>query len=83
MIYEYTAQKHHFVIEWAKPSSWGLYEEGKWMASCNGVQLAAGKHPMIVLDALLKGNCTPTLDGINPATVNLPSHLDGWKTSRV
>ncbi|RYB06658.1 hypothetical protein [Lichenibacterium ramalinae] len=82
MIYEHTTQKRHFVIEWARPNAWGENGEGKWVASCNGAQLVAGGHPAAVLKALLNGDCMPALDGANPATLELPPHLDGWSTAR-
>ena len=82
MIYEHTAQKRHFVIEWARPENWGKNHEAKWMARCNGAYLAHGADPQAVLDALAQGLCLPTLDGHNPALLGLPTHLDGWRTSR-
>ena len=82
MIYEHTAQKRHFVIEWARSNAWGKDDRVKWVASCNGAVLAHGAHPEQVLDALLKGECMTTLDGINPASLALPTHLDGWRTTR-
>ncbi|MGI3899787.1 MAG: hypothetical protein ACRYGP_17645 [Janthinobacterium lividum] len=82
MIYEHTAQKRHFVIEWAKPNAWGENGATKWAASCNGAQLVAGANPEVVLSALLSGDCISALDGTNPSTMNLPAHLDGWQTSR-
>lgn len=82
MIYEHTAQKRHVVIEWAKPNAWGENGETKWVASCNGAQLVAGPNPEVVLSALLSGDCMPTMDGTSPSTLGLPTHLDGWRTSR-
>ena len=82
MIYEHTTMKRHFVIEWARPNAWGEDQQGKWMASCNGAQLAAGGHPETVLSALLTGECMPALDGTNPATLGLPTRLEAWSTSR-
>lgn len=82
MIYEHTAQKRRFVIRWTKPSCGPESQQGRWSASCNGAYLAHGDHPEAVLTALLAGLCLPALDGANPAAMNLPPHLDGWKSSR-
>lgn len=82
MIYEHTAQKKHFVIEWARADLWGENHRTKWIASCNGAFLAHGADPQEVLSALTMGLCLPTLDGSNPALIGLPPHLDGWRTGR-
>ncbi len=81
MIYEHTAQKRRFVIKWIGEVS--DHHEGRWVACCDEAYLAHGAHPEAVLTALLAGLCLPALDGSNPAMMNLPTHLDGWRTRRM
>ena len=81
MIYEHTAQKRRFAIKWVGEVS--DHHEGRWVACCDGAYLAHGEDPEAVLTALLAGLCLPALDGANPAAMNLPTHLDGWRIGRM
>ena len=82
MVYEYTTQGRHFVIEWGRPETWGEGQVTKWVLSCHGAVLARGATPAAVLCTLLSGECSPLLDGTNPSTIRLPVSIDGWWTSR-
>ncbi len=82
MVYEYTAQSRHFVIEWGRPETWGENHGTKWVGSCHGVVLSRGATPAAVLCALSSGQCSPLLDGANPSTMGLPASIDEWHTSR-
>ena len=86
MIYEHTSRKRRFVIARATPDAPGGApggDQGQWVARCDGAQLVAGPHPEAVLGALLRGDCMPALDGVDPSTLGLPTHLDGWRTGRM
>ncbi|RYC28948.1 hypothetical protein D3273_26565 [Lichenibacterium minor] len=83
MIYEHKVGKHHFFIEWNKYGQWGENGETKWVATCQGLSLTLGDTPESVLFSLTRGRSHPTLDGLKPADMGLPSKLEAWSIERI
>lgn len=50
-----------------------------WQAVCREEVLCHARSPEEVLEQLLRGDCKLTPKGIDPASVNLPDVLSGWK----